>query len=282
MNQKLLRYIKIFVGAALIGVALHFFLIPNHIVLGGVSGLTVILHYVTGIPAGIIFFGINFPAFIFALRYLGKDYVLHAFLGIAVCSIVVDLLAFIPFVATDDIFLISIYCALLIGTGVGLVLSANSSAGASDIIARMVNKKRPDFSVALLILIFDFTVIAIGIVVFRNLNNALYAFFTIFLLIQIINFILSSHRHGKICYIITEKGDEIQKAIVHMLHQGATAIEAQGCYSGNEKNMLICAIRQKQEIIKLKRTIKEIDPDAFVFIHDAKEVFGQKFAAFDT
>ena len=281
LNPKLFRYVKIFVGAALIGIALHFFLIPNNIVLGGVSGLTVILHYLTGIPAGVIFFGINFPVFLIAFRSLGKDYILHAFLGIALCSIIVDVLAFLPFVATSDIFLISIYSAVLIGFGVGLVLSANSSAGGSDIIARMVNKKRPDFSVGLVILIFDFTVVAIGVAVFRNLNHALYAFFTIFLLIQIINFVLSFHRHGKVCYIITEKGEEIQQAIVHILQQGATAIEAEGCYSGKEKNMLICVIRQKQEMIKLKRTVKEIDPDAFVIIHDAKEVFGQKFAAFD-
>lgn len=282
MNKKLLRYIKIIVGSVLISAALRFFLIPNNMVLGGVGGLTVVLHHLSGLPAGIILFVLNIPFFFFALKTLGKDYVIHAFLGIVFSSITVDLLAFIPFVATSDPFLIALYSAVLIGFGAGFILSANSSAGGSDMLARIVNKKRPDLSVGQVILVFDFSVVAIGTTVFRNLDNAMYAFFTIFLLIQIIEFILSFARHGKVCYIITEQGADIQKVLVETFPKGATTIQAHGCYSGNEKNILICATRQKQELIRLKRIVNEMDPNAFVIVHDAKEVFGQGFMSLET
>lgn len=282
MNNKLLRYVKIVGGVTLTSISMRFFLIPNNMVLGGISGLTVVLHYITGLPAGALLFLLNLPLFILALCVLGKDYLLHAFLGITLASIIVDLLAFIPFVATTDPFLIAIGSAVLIGFGAGLIISAKASAGGFDMLARVIHKKHPSLSFSKMILFFDFIVVAVGIFVFRDFERALYAFFTIFLLIQILEFVLSSERRGKICYISTEKAEEIKQAISEKYAGRNTPIHVQVLQRASGEHTLLCSVKRKADLIEIKRIVSKVDPLAFLIITNANEILGQHFLTLDS
>ena len=274
LRAEALRYLKTFFGAIIISLAIRFFLVPNNMVLGGVSGLAVIVYYLTGLPPGALLFLINLPLFLISLRFLGKAFLIRAFFGVSITSVMVEVFAGLNFVATTDPFLVSLYSGLIIGVGAGIILSAGSSAGGFDLIARIVRKKRPDLSLGQVIMIIDFSIIALGALVIRRLDNAMYAFFSVFIVVQMIDFILSFGRHAKVCYIITEQAQEIAPRIMQAMSRGLTILPAHGGYSGQEKNMLVCAIKQNKQTAKLKQTVLEIDPTAFIIIHNADEVLG--------
>lgn len=280
VKYEVFRYIKIVLGCLLASIPMPFFLLPNNVVLGGVGGVSQIIYHFTGFPPGIMFFLFNIPIFLVATKSLGKPFIFRALLSVVLSSFVIDFFRMFNFVATTDPFLVALYSGILIGVGVGLLLSADSSAGGIDVLAKMIHKKRPDLSLGQVIMMFDFSVITLGVFVFRSLDLAMYAFFTIFIMIQIIDFILSFGRHAEVCYIITKQKDLLQNSIVDTLKHGVTILPAVGGYSGDEKTVLICAIRNKKQIITLKKLVHELDPDAFFYIHGTKNIFGHGFTSF--
>jgi len=195
MNKNLrehgITFGKIILGGALIAVGVQFFLVPNQMVIGGISGLAIILHYVTGLPTGALIFLINAPIFLLTLRSLGLRFILTALVGIVTTSILVDAMAFLGFSATHDLILVTIFAGLTIGAGVGLIIAAGSSAGGTDMIARLVHKRRPGVSIGTGILVTDGLIIIAGALVFRDIDMALYAILSAYILKRIIDLILS-------------------------------------------------------------------------------------------
>ena len=182
---------RVVLGGLMIAFGIQFFLVPNNLVIGGVSGFAIILNHLTGLPTGLLFFLINAPVFIFALRQFGFRFILISMLGIITTSILIDLIAFWGFTATNELILVAIFGGLLIGAGVGLIISVGSSAGAVDMLARLLQVKRPDLTLGHLILCIDGTIILIGALVFQQIDLALYAVISVYILKRTIDAILS-------------------------------------------------------------------------------------------
>jgi len=281
MNRKaeLISCLKILIGAFIVSIPMPFLLVPNNLVLGGIGGITVIIHHYTGWPLGVLLMALNAPIFVFAWFFLGRKYIAKAFLGVFSSSVFVQILSMFDFVLTYDILLVALVSGVLIGIGAGLLLSAGGSGGGIDLIVRMILKKFPDrFSMGQIIMVFDFSIVALGAFVFRRLDNAIYALLTIFIIIKLVDLILYGINYAKVAYIISEHGDEIRHLLMESTTRGVTILRGEGGYSKREKSVLICAIKQKQQITELKRIVYAADPEAFMIIQEAREVFGLGFA----
>jgi len=278
-RAALITYVKIILGSLIASLPMPFLLVPNNVVLGGVGGLTVIVHHFTGWPLGVLLFALNAPLFVLAFFFLGRSFIAKAFLGVASSSVFVQLFSMIDFVLTHDPLLIALVSGVFIGIGAGIFISAGGSGGGIDLLARMVMKKFPDrFSLGQVIMCFDFSIVLIGALVFRRLDNTIYALLTIFIIIKLIDLILYGINYAKVAYIISEHGDEIRKLLIDNTTRGITILRGEGGYSGREKSVLICAIKQKQQITELKRIVYSTDPVAFMIIQEAREVFGLGFS----
>jgi len=281
MNKRaeLISCIKIFIGSLILSIPMPFLLAPNNVVLGGVGGITVIVHHFTGWPLGILLLALNVPLFAIAWFFLGHKPIAKAFLGVFFSSVFVQIFSMFDFVITYDPLLVALVSGVLIGIGAGIILAAGGSGGGFDLITRVIMKKFPDrFSMGQILMCIDFTIVAMGALVFRRLDNSMYALLTIFVIIKLVDLILYGINYAKVAYIISEHGDEIRKSLMESTTRGVTIIRGEGGYSGREKSMLICAIKQKSQITELKRIVYTADPSAFMIIQDAREVFGLGFA----
>jgi len=278
-QKHVVKCAKITLGGALVSVGLQFFLVPNSMVLGGVSGLATIVHYLTGWPTGLLIALMNIPIFVLALIFCGRSLVLYSFLGVITTSVLVDAFAMTEFVVTDNLLLVAVYSGVLLGTGGGLMLSAGASAGGTDLAARVIHTKLPNRSLGQFILLIDASIIALGALVFGRYESALFAGIAIFILIRIIDYMLYDRDMAKLVYIISEScGDEIREKITRDMNRGVTLLHGEGGHSGREKTVLLCAMKGRLHIIRLKQDVKAIDPEAFVIIGDVKEVLGRGFS----
>ena len=182
---------KIALGGLAIAIGIQFFLVPNQLIIGGISGLAIMINYITGLPTGLSFFIINAIVFLFALRQFGVRFILVCLFGVAVTSILVDAIAFLGFVATQELILATVFGGLLIGVGVGLILSAGSCSSGVDMMARLLREKRPNLSFGYLILCIDGVIIIIGALVFRQIDLALYAIISVYILKRAVDYTLS-------------------------------------------------------------------------------------------
>lgn len=277
LRKGVLQYGKIIIGSALIAAALQFFLIPNQVVVGGASGLATILSYLTGITPGVLLILVNAPLFIMALLMLGRGFVLRALLGIVVTSVLVDVFAFLHLVVTEDLLLVAVYSGILVGVGLGLVLSAGASVGGTDLAARLIRKKRPTMTIGRLILIIDAIIVFSGSFIFGSFDLALYAVIAIYILNRIVDMMLYGTNAAKVAHIISDQGPAIRELLIRDLGLKVTVLKGEGGGSGTEKPVFVCAIRKKQQVADLKRLVYTQDPAAFLMIYEAKEVFGRGF-----
>jgi len=189
-REQAMIFAKIVLGGALIALGVQFLLAPNHMVIGGVSGLAIIIHHLTALPTGALFFLINAPLFLLGLRGFGLRFTLTALFGVVVTSVLIDTMAFLDFTLTYELPLVAIFGGVIVGAGVGLTLSAGSSASGADILARLIHKRRPNMTLGLLILLIDGSVIFAGAFVFREIELSLYAIVSAYILKRVVDGIL--------------------------------------------------------------------------------------------
>ncbi len=253
------------------------FAVPNSIVQGGFTGLATMLnHLVASMPVGLSIFLFNVPLFVLARFMLGKRFVVRTILVTTFFTVVIDVFSlFIPHY-TGDTLLAALFCGVLSGFGLGLVLLAGATTGGTELAASLVRKKRPLASMGSLILIFDLVVIALSWVVFGRFESVMYAAVSLFVSTKTIDLVLYGADHSKLLFIITSKEKEIIERITRQAGRGVTAMNVTGGYTGKEKTLLLCAARASEASL-ISRMIKETDADSFTVITDAGEVFGTGF-----
>ena len=182
MRKHAKTYGQILAGSVVVAIGVQLFLAPNQLVIGGASGIAIIVNHLTGWPTGVLIFAINLPIFLVALRQLGFAFLLTALAGVFTTSVLIDAFAFFELVFTRDLLLVAIFGGLLIGVGIALIFSAGSSTGGVDLLARLVMQKRPDMTLGRLLFLFDGTIIVAGALVFQQLDMALYAVISVYVL----------------------------------------------------------------------------------------------------
>ena len=276
IKQYIVSYIKILLGAMFYALGFGLFCYPNDITTGGVTGIAMIINYLTDLPDGVLTIVINVPLFFFSWRKFGLKFIIASLAGTLLASVFVDLVALLPVEITHDALLGSVYGGFVKGFGLGLVYSAGATTGGVDLIAKFLRRKYQHINFSTFILMMDVAIIAAFAVIFKKYESAMYSIICMFIASKTIDFVLFGAVNSKVCYIITDESVPIKDAIVTKLHRGVTFLHGEGAWSHKEKDIILCVIRQSQ-IVDLKHIVRAIDEHAFVIVSDSREIFGKGF-----
>ena len=279
MKTKLKKYsislLYMVIGAAMMGIGISQFLLPNQLSSGGFSGIATIPYYFFGISVGVTIFILNLPCFILAWIRLGKEIFLKSLLGTMLLSFFIDYFdRFSPL--TDDRVLASIYGGILVGIGTALILRGNASTGGSDLVSLIIKSFKPGLSTSNIIVIFDVIVVSINVIAFKQLEIGLYSAIAIFIMGKMIDIVFEGIGFSKMMYIVSDKASLIAENIGMSIERGSTGIYSKGMYTHQDKIMLMC-IASRGEVIRIRQIVNKIDPEAFIIIANAREVFGKGF-----
>ena len=270
------QYVLIIIGSALFAAGFQFFLYPNSIIVGGVSGIAMIINDLTELPVGVMNIVLNIPLFIIAWRQFGTKFVIGSFVGMMLSSVFVDLFALVSYSPTDDMLLACIIGGAIKGLGMGIIYYAGATTGGTDIIAKFVRLKYPYINFGTLILITDAIIILAFAIIFHKVEGAMYAVIAMFVVSRVIDLVLYGVDNSNVCYIISEKSEQLVNDITDSLHRGVTILEGEGAYSHQNKQVLLCVVKRTQ-VSDIRKIIKSVDENAFFIITDAKNVFGKGF-----
>lgn len=267
---------EIIMGAFIYAIGVQCFIAPVDMVTGGVTGISMIVNLLTNLPVGTGVLILNIPIFIIALKKYGLRFMLDSLVGMAAISIFLDVVALTDIAPTHDPLLASIYGGVIMGTGLGLIFHTGATTGGSDVVVKLIKSKYPYVNFGTFYLAIDFLVIFTYAILFKEYEKALYTVISVFACSRLVDMIIYGFTTSKLCYIISEKSEEIKSDIVDTLHRGVTVLNGKGAYSGTDKQVLLCVVKRTQ-IIQIKQLVKNIDQKAFVIVSDARDVFGEGF-----
>ncbi len=273
--KAIVSYIKIVLGVVITAAAISLFYLPNKIVSGGVSGISTILYHVLSVPPGVSFAVINLVLLALGFKLLGKTFVLKTIAGAALLSLCVQVFSYFPPV-TEDVFLATIFGAVLYGFGIGLTLAEGASTGGTDILGRLIQYFFPHVSIGRLLLIVDAVVILSSLVVFRTVNLALYGIVALAVSTFAIDLLIRKLNISKLAFVITDRGEEIAKMLVATSPRGVTLFDAVGAYTSEKHSMLMCALKER-ELPQFQQKILEYDKDAFIIFSESQQIVGNGF-----
>ncbi|MDR2686198.1 MAG: YitT family protein [Oscillospiraceae bacterium] len=266
------------VGNCCNAAALMLFAVPNHVAQSGVSGIAVMLNYFfPRVPIGLANLALNAPIVVLALIFLGWRLVSKTLIVLVEFSLVVDLLPrFVAFTYTDDRLLATVVAGVLYGFGSALILMRGATSGGTEVIGRLIRKRRPDLPFGRVLMAINYAIVLGGAFAFRDPNAVLYAAVMLFLYSRVVDAMLYGVNNGKVFYIFSDKAEEIARAVIEQISRGATILKGKGAVTGEEREMLLCVVH-RGEVAPLRRLIKEYDPGSFMVVAEAQEVFGEGF-----
>lgn len=277
LRRQIVKYALIVLGSFIYAIGFQYFMFPNHIVSGGVTGIAMILNRFTNWPVGMMVIAMNIPLFLVAWRHFGLDYLIGSLVGTAVASVCVDLMALSSFVATEDPMLGSIIGGVIKGAGMGIIYYVGASTGGVDIVAKMLRQKYQQINFGTIVLIIDVVIVIVYALVLRQYESAMYSLIGMYVVSKVVDLALYGIDNSSLCYIVSEKSEEIAQEIISgRMHRGVTILEGQGAYSHQKKNVIMCVIKRTQ-MGELRRLVRRVDERAFFIITDAKSVFGNGF-----
>ncbi len=275
------RYSFMVLGCTSYALSLAVFLIPNKIVGGGVSGAASLIEILTGLPAGLFIVLINIPILIFGFKLMGWIFILRCFITTAslglfteICGLVAEATELINL--TQNPILAGLYGGVLQGIGIGLFIKYETSSGGTELLGRLTYHVVPFGSIATHVALFDGLVVIVGAFSLNNPENVLFALILIFVSAKVSDLIVLGLSHAKLCYIITEKAEEISAYLISHSPRGVTLIQGEGMYSHTPKGVLFTCVKPNQ-ISALKNAIKKLDENSFVIVCEANEVYGKGF-----
>lgn len=263
-------------GSAMVAAGLVLFTIPNDIAPGGVSGLATALAYFTPVSVGIWSLILNVPLVALAWWKLGFRPLIKTIVTTLLLSAFIELFLRVLPPYSNNILLASVLGGVLCGVGMGVIFVRGATTGGTDLISLMLSRIFPNTSVGSLLLIVDATVVLFAVLVFRNIEVALYSIVTIFATTRTIDAIMQGVDHAKVIYIVTERGEDILALLADDLGRGVTVLQGRGGYTKRDKHVLMLVTRRNSFSQTLK-AVKQIDKQAFIFVTDATEVHGEGF-----
>jgi len=264
------------VGVLLLSIGVTSFSASSNIAPGGVSGISILVNYLTGVPIGTVSLLINIPLFIIAFKLQSKGYVFKTICMVLCGTLFMDvLLPLFPQYSGDHL-LAALFGGAFMGLGLGLVFWRGFSTGGTDIIAQLINKFNPHLQIGILMGILDVIIIASSALVYRNIETSMYALINVFTCSALIDVVVYGFDKGRMVLIISKKPTEITKGIFEILDRGATVLKGAGAYTGEEQPVILCAVYRNQ-FHDLKKLVHSIDESAFVIACESNEVLGYGF-----
>lgn len=275
IRRRLLDYIIITAASAIYAVAVSFFLDPNSLAPGGITGIAIILNRLTKLETGTWMFAVNIPILLIGMWKFGWKFILSTLYCTWLTSMFTNLFA--PFGAvTRDPLLAAIAGGSLIAVSMGLIFKAGATSGGTDIIIKLLRLKYPHLKTGFLFLMTDAVIVTASAFVFQNIDTAMYAGLVVFINSVLLDLVLYGRDGAKMFFIISDKPEAIAKRILGDLDSSATYISGSGAYSGREKDVLLCVVK-KHLSPKLEEIVRQEDPAAFTIITSASEIYGEGY-----
>ncbi|MBR0355399.1 MAG: YitT family protein [Oscillospiraceae bacterium] len=267
------------VGTALVGVPLAIFTVPNDIAPGGVSGLaTALAVLVPSLSVGTWTLLLNVPLMLGAWRLLGRRTLIFTLLSVPLMSFFIDFTGSLHIAYTNNMLIAAVFGGAISGFGLGLLFLRGITTGGTDLAALMLKRVLPNLPSGTLLLFIDASVVAFAVLVFKDIEVAIYSSIAIFVSSKTIDAITQGVDYAKVIYTITARGDEVVAALTAKTDRGTTVIPALGGYT-RESKQIIVTVTRRRVLAQTLRVIKEADPAAFTFVTDSTEVHGEGFKA---
>jgi uncharacterized membrane-anchored protein YitT (DUF2179 family) len=283
-KKELWNYFLILIGTGLIAAAIQWIYDRVGLVIGGFSGVTIIIRNLTtslvegGIPLWISNIVLNVPVFLYSYLRFGRNYIGKTLFGTVMLSVWLYLIPVID-LSGDDYMLAALFGGVFTGIGFGLVLRAGATTGGTDMVAALIQTRFRHYTIAQILQVLDAVVVVMGLYVF-GLRPTLYAVVSVFVTTRVSDAFLEGFDSSKAAFIITERYDQVADRLMNELDRGLTGLEARGMYTKEYKCVLYCVVSRK-EIVRLKDVVHEVDPAAFVIVSDVREVLGEGFVVQD-
>jgi len=260
-------------GSAAMAFGVTSLLLPAHLADGGITGVAIIIHYLTGLGVGPLYAALNLPLLAWAWYAQGPRFVWRTLVGVALVSVWMAVFAPVH-LNPDDRLLSALYGGLLVGGGIGALLRAGGSTGGVDIVARHLHLKA-GWSYSQTYLLTDVAVLS-AVAVWVGLPAAMYAWVATNVTGRVVAYVVEGPRRGRLAFVVTTEAERVLRRIVADLDRGATRLLAEGAYTGRSRPLLMVAVSQ-QEVVRLRAIVQQEDPRAFVVVLPATEVLGEGF-----
>ena len=275
--EKFKEYTIITLGIILVALSVEYFFAPNNIAAGGVTGAAIVINAIMpNLSIGIITLVLNVALFVVAFMFIDGNFgvkTIYASLGLSIILWIIE--TFLnPIAITKDLMMATIFGTLISAIGMALVFNENASTGGTDILAKILNKFF-HLDIGKSLLIVDFIITLTSALVF-GVDLAFYSLLSVILLGMTVDRVIEGFNICKSVFIVSKHSDEISKFIIYSLDRGCTFLNGIGAYTG-ESNNILYAVLSRSQFIKLKKFIKEIDPEAFITVGEVHEVLGEGF-----
>jgi len=273
------KYGIISLGAAIYALGFNVFFASSSIAFGGVTGLAQLIHaLIPALPVGGMVIAFNVPLFLLGGRLFGKEMLLSSLYAMTLSSLLLDWMGkLFTFPPIGDTLLCAIVGGAVLGTGVGLILLQGATTGGTEIVARLLKLKLSWLPMGKLLMMTDLVIMVAVSLVFQRMEAALYGLVMIFVSSTLMDKVLYGLDVSKVAYIISDRPDAIAKVIFEELGRSVTFLEGEGGYTGQKKQVILCAFKDKQ-IVPIKAAVRRADPQAFLIVTAAQEVLGKGFA----
>lgn len=277
MKRKFIDICLILVGSLIFSLAINLFVIPNDLGEGGVTGLTIIFYYLYGWSPGLVSFIINGFLLIIGYKFLSKSTIRYTIVAVIFNSVFLHLTRN-WFIDSNEIIVNTIFGGLFAGVGIGLIIRVGGTTAGTTILAS-ITKKYFGWSISYGLLFFDLIVVFSSYFII-GVEKLLLTIIMLYIATKVMEFIIEGFNAKKAVTIISRNPDEIARKVNEKMDRGVTVYSGHGYYSKEDKKILYIVI-SSQEVVKLKRIVQEADEEAFVAIHDVRDVFGEGFMAID-
>ena len=271
--------ISTLVGSFVFALGFDFFLAPNDLNSGGISGLAMVVVELLGFGSvGTLSILINLPLFALGGIKIGRRFFVGSLIGLIASSVFIDTLVLLPAPQSEPL-LGALYGGVVCGAGLGMVFVAGTSTGGSDILVRLLKLRYRNVPIGQISMSFDLVVVVLTGLVFHDITKALYTGVTVYICGKVIDAMVYRFDYSKVALIISGEYNEIARQIGLKLDRGATFLHGEGSYSGKQTKVVLVAIK-RQQLAELKELVTNIDPNAFIIMQEAHQVLGDGFSRY--
>lgn len=269
-TRRLISFIMLTTGSIIAAYALESFLIPNTILDGGVTGISIIVSKITSLPVSLLVLILNIPFVYIGYKNLGRGFLVRAIYSMLLFSLSLSVFRYYE-PLTEQMLLATVFGGILLGIGVGLVIHFGGCVDGTESVALVISKKTT-LSVGQVVLLFNLVIYAVAGMIF-GIDRAMYSLLTYFITFKVIDFVSEGFEQAKAALIITEKGTDMAKEIYKRLGRTVTTIRGRGLISG-DKEVMYCVLT-RMEIYELRHIAEEMDESAFITILEVSDIIGQ-------
>lgn len=270
------RYIVITFAACIYAVGISMFLDPNNLAPGGLTGAAVILTRIIPITLGTLIVIMNIPIMILGAWKFGARFTLSTLYTLVVSSAFMEIFERMGYVVTHDKILAALVGGTLMGAGMGLCLRMETTTGGIDIIIKVLRQKYRQVKSGEMYLIIDGLILAAAALYFKDIEVSMYAGVAIVISTYILDKVLYGSDEAKLVYIVSNKRKIIATRMMVELNMGVTLVEGKGAYNMENTEVIMC-VMHKQNLTKVRNLVSGVDPEAFMIVSSATEVFGEGF-----